>query len=722
MTTLEGGGWVPFACCVLTALGPAAAAPDATGADAWELTEQIVVIGQRNRIPGSGAAIDRIELDRFDHIDINQVLSKVPGIYVREEDGYGLRPNIGIRGAAAERSQKITMLQDGVPVAPAVYSAPAAYYTPNISRAHAVEVLKGPAAIHHGPHTVGGAVNLVTRPVPPDRLAELDLTLGTDAYHKLTAIYGRRNDRGGLLLEALRYGTDGFKKLDGGGDTGFIRNDLGAKLLWTPTSTQRLTLRIGYADEDSDETYLGLTDADFAVAPQRRYTASRLGRFQSEYVGGYVNYDLALEHAKLNAKAYGHRFDRTWNKLDGFLAGRTLAAVLSAPQRFVREYALLTGGADSVETDTQTLDVTGSDRGYDALGLQVSGRAAGAIRRIDHRLRIGLRLHRDSVEREHTPRGYFVRSGDLAWDGITRRPKLRNKANTTAWALFASEELSWRGATLTLGLRYENIDGQREDLRSGTTLEGSQKVLAPGVGMHWPLSPSLSLLAGAYRGFSPAGPGTGAEPERSLNYEYGLRYYAGTFRVEAVGFYSDYENLLGRCRISDSGCHAGDEFNAGEVEVSGVETTAHFTRNLRAALNLETWIAYTYTTSAFRNSFLSGFSQWGLVREGDELPYLPSHRGHAGFGLTGAVWEAFAAIGRQSPMREEPGADAVEDGLHTDGVTTLDLSLTWRIRESTRLQLLANNVTNQVAIVSHRPFGARPNRPRWFALRIRQLF
>lgn len=700
------------------AWGFAAAGQD----EALELTEQIVVIGQRNTIPGSGTAIDKIELDRFDHIDITQVLSKVPGIYVREEDGYGLRPNIGIRGAAAERSQKITMLQDGVPVAPAVYSAPAAYYTPNIARAHAVEVLKGPSAIHHGPHTVGGAVNLVTRPVPPERLVELDLTLGADAYHKLVALYGVGDDRRGFLLEAMRYGTDGFKELDGGGDTGFIRNDLGAKFLWTPTSTQRLVLRIGYAGEDADETYLGLTDDDFAVSPKRRYLSSRLDRFQSEYAGGHLSYDVALGDLKLNAKAYRHRFDRAWNKLDGFLGGRTLAGVLSAPQRFVREYALLTGVVDSVETDTQTLDVTDSDRGYDARGVQVSGVVAGETGRVRHRLRAGLRLHRDGVQREHTPRGYFVRSGELVWDGRTRGPKLRNQADTTAFALFASDELSWREATLTVGFRYETIDGQREDLREGTTLEGTQEVLSPGLGLHWPLSPWLSLLAGVYRGFSPAGPGSGVEPERSLNYEYGVRYYTGSFSVEAVGFCSDYENLLGRCRISDSGCQAGDEFNAGEVEVAGVELVADFARTLTPGLHLETQLAYTYTTSSFQDSFLSGFSQWGLVEEGDELPYLPSHHGHLQVGLTGAAWGVFADLSRRSPMREEPGIDAIESGLHTPGLTTLDLSVIWRIRESTRLQLLANNVTNEVAIVAHRPFGARPNRPRWFALRIRQSF
>ena len=113
--------------------------------------EQVLVIGVRHRVPGSGSVVASEELERFDYTDVNQVMSAVPGVYVREEDGFGLRPNIGIRGAAAERSQKITIMEDGVLIAPAPYSAPAAYYVPNISRITGVEVLKGPSGTAHIP-------------------------------------------------------------------------------------------------------------------------------------------------------------------------------------------------------------------------------------------------------------------------------------------------------------------------------------------------------------------------------------------------------------------------------------------------------------------------------------------------------------------------------------------------------------------------------------------
>ena len=99
--------------------------------DQVNLIEEVVVIGSKDeirKIAGSGGIIEEEQLDRMDYTDLNQILSSIPGVYFREEDGFGLRPNIGIRGATTDRSQKITMMEDGILIGPAPYSAPAAYY------------------------------------------------------------------------------------------------------------------------------------------------------------------------------------------------------------------------------------------------------------------------------------------------------------------------------------------------------------------------------------------------------------------------------------------------------------------------------------------------------------------------------------------------------------------------------------------------------------------
>ncbi len=132
------------------------------------------------RVAGSASVISKDELERNEHNDIHQILKGVPGVYAREEDGFGLRPNIGLRGVSPDRSSKVTLMEDGVLFGPAPYSAPAAYYFPMASRMVGVEVYKGPAAIRFGPNTIGGAVNLRTREVPTHGFeADLDASLGS---------------------------------------------------------------------------------------------------------------------------------------------------------------------------------------------------------------------------------------------------------------------------------------------------------------------------------------------------------------------------------------------------------------------------------------------------------------------------------------------------------------------------------------------------------------
>ena len=118
------------------------------------------------RTPGSSDVVSSIELKRFNDNDINRIISRIPGVYIQEEDGFGLRPNIGMRGTGVERSSKINIMEDGVPISPAPYSSPAAYYSPTAGRMHAIEARKGASQIKYGPNSTGGSLNYVSTPIP----------------------------------------------------------------------------------------------------------------------------------------------------------------------------------------------------------------------------------------------------------------------------------------------------------------------------------------------------------------------------------------------------------------------------------------------------------------------------------------------------------------------------------------------------------------------------
>ena len=99
---------------------------------------------------GSGYIIEQDLIQTHGYADINQALKQVPGVYLRTEDGYGLFPNISLRGVDPGRMSKLTYMEDGILAAPASYSAPSAYYTPTMGRMSALEVLKWSSQIEHG--------------------------------------------------------------------------------------------------------------------------------------------------------------------------------------------------------------------------------------------------------------------------------------------------------------------------------------------------------------------------------------------------------------------------------------------------------------------------------------------------------------------------------------------------------------------------------------------
>ncbi|MEE2788894.1 MAG: TonB-dependent receptor plug domain-containing protein, partial [Myxococcota bacterium] len=244
---------------------PTESAEDAEDAEDPTPADSVTIIGSSKkvaRIAGSAHQVGQETLERQEYDDIHRVLKQIPGVYVREEDGFGLRPNIGLRGANSDRSAKVTLMEDGILMAPAPYSAPAAYYFPLSTRLVDVEVFKGPASIKHGPNTIGGAVNTVTRSVPTlNHIGGIDLSAGMRRTQKVHTYYGYGERYYGVLVEGASLKSDGFKELDGGGGTGFdkfevmlklrVNNDPGANV------HHRVDLKLGYSDERSHETYLG---------------------------------------------------------------------------------------------------------------------------------------------------------------------------------------------------------------------------------------------------------------------------------------------------------------------------------------------------------------------------------------------------------------------------------------------------------------------------------
>ncbi len=655
---------------------------------------------------------------------MHKVLGGIAGVYLRDEDGYGLRPNIGMRGAAADRSAKITLMEDGVLIAPAPYTAPAAYYTPLITRMSKLEVVKGPSAIRFGPNTVGGAIDMISEPLPGDRAGYVDIAGGSDRYGKVHARAAERRERWGVMAEYVKLRTDGFKDLDGGGPTGFDKNDaqLTARFMSPPTATDyhTLELRAGYGDETSHETYTGLADADFALAPQRRYLGSQLDEMNWTHwrMRATHRVDLGL-HTRVETVAYRHKFHRAWGKVDGFVGQRDFYDLLANPDSGSNAifYAILTGQADST-SPTEQLILGTNDRRFTSQGIQTALKLERSHGDFAHHFDAGARIHFDRADRKRFEDGYNMMAGSLIRSDRPRDNVLDTRAETLALATFAEDRVHWKRFQFAAGVRLELIDYRFLDHLTMDQHEGNYAVLIPGGGVEYRVTDEASVLAGIHRGFVPVAPtaGSGVKPESSINYEAGGRWRSDRVQADLIGFFSDYSNLKGSCTLA-SGCteaQEGQEFNGGAVNVFGVEAQVGGELPLvkKRKLTLPIAAAYTFTQSSFQTAFASEFAGWGDVMAGDELPYLPEHQIAVSAAVKSPKYEVGATARYRGESRDVAGTGPIPTEEKAEGLFTIDLTGHAKLHDYAEIYATCSNLLDEQVIISRRPYGARPNAPR----------
>ncbi|MFN3200909.1 MAG: TonB-dependent receptor family protein [Bradymonadia bacterium] len=696
----------------------------------------MTIIGDRDELAkmgGSAHTVDKEFLETFEFDDIHRALTVVPGTSVRDEDGFGLRPNIGLRGVSPERSAKITLLEDGVLFGPAPYSAPAAYYFPMMTRMVQIEVFKGPAAVQHGPQTIAGAINLVTRAIPgvkrdpetgvqsAQHRGQIDVSGGQYLTGKAHGWYGYGDKHWGVLVEGVHLRSDGFKELDGGGDTGFEKNEAMLKLRLNSSPGEifhRFDLKLGYADELSNETYLGLTDADFDANPLRRYAASAEGLMDWRRTQIQASYRLLIgEDFDLRITGYRHDFTRAWTKLNRMESGSSLRDLINNPnggQNAVL-YEVLTGAQDSTGIG-DALFVGTNDRDFISQGVQLNGDwSIGGSQWFSQKLSFGVRLHTDEINRNHTEDRFLMQSGRLVADASAQTiTTTTNTGSTNALAVHALDKITvGESIFLTPGARLEVISNTFEDDLSGDTVTDDYSVFLPGMGLFWQATDHFGLLAGVHKGFSAKSPGSDPNvgAEEAINYEAGTRFSFEGGRGELIGFFSDYSNIIANCTIS-AGCDNNQEqFSGGAVDIYGLEAVLAKAFKLGGGYTFDTSLTYTLTMSEFKNSFASRDPLFGDVEEGDRLPYLPIHQGQLSLGLMHDVWGVNTLAHFTSEALDESGTSESEDVLKIEGRVIVDVAAYYRPYAAGRIYLRANNVTDQTYVASRRPYGARPGRP-----------
>lgn len=679
----------------------------------------------RNRT-GSAYFLSPQDLQQFGYTDMNKVIRAVPGVSIVEEDGFGLRPNISIRGTSPERSSKITLMEDGVLIAPAPYSASSAYYFPTIGRIEDVEVLKGSSQIQYGPYTTGGAINMVSKQIPNDFSGDVRFTYGNYNSKSTEATLGHATENFGFVTQFFNYNSDGFKSLDGGGNTGFDKNDyLGKVRINTDYDAkifQSLTLKVEFSEEASHETYLGLTQDDFELNPYRRYLSSAEDKMDTEHKQIQLDYLIKpLENLKIRATAYQNKFNRNWYKLNDVTVTKkvSIGDVLETPQDYPLEYEAI---ASMNDTENDVFGVKANNRSYESKGIQAVANFTFGSNTFND-LEVGLRYHEDYEDRFQWVDKYAIQNQEMIRTTVARKGSDSNLINSAeAIATYVLYKLTWNKLTITPGLRYENMTLMKEDYgkndsdRTGadlTTRENVVDVVIPGIGANYKFSNDLSIFGGLHRGFSPPGNQDGSDPENSMNYELGGRFNFAGITGELVGYYNDYSNLLGSDLAATGGSGSLDLFNAGAATVKGIEFILNydFLRNRSGNLRFPVTFSYTLTDSRFDSDFDSQVDIYGEVSKGDQIPYIPENQ----FNITASLEsERFhlSLSGRYTDeFRTQAGTGTIPENFKIGSNFIVDAAA--RYFYTPRVTFFTNmmNIFDSEYEVARTPAGLRPGAP-----------
>lgn len=703
--------------------------------------DPVRVVSKRERVPGSAHVIGKAELAKQQEPDLQRLLYQVPGVFIQEEEGHGTKPNIGIRGTGVERSQKVTLMEDGILAAPAAYSAPAAYYSPNPLRMDAVEVLKGSSQIKHGPHTNGGAVNMVSAAIPEGGplAGRLSAEAGERGLKKARLDLGGTTGRAGWLVQAAHFGEDGFKRPDYAGPHGFgvteglLKLRLGSAPQDLP---QWAEIKLGLSREDSKETYLGLTQADFDATPHRRYASSQVDNIQVAQNQAVLRWGITLlEGLDFQAAAYRQDVHRNWYKLNDVRGNSSgafvgIGSVLNDPAAHALLYDVLTGVSQPANADT--LRVRANNRRYLSQGVEGKLAHSSRWRSLRSRLEAGVRYHEDSEDRHHWDDLYAWRAGQMAL-GQAGVPGSQTNAiaGARATATFAQVHLEAGRLGLSPGIRYEDITYTLTNWRTAPAENGRvserptysrrTSVALPGLGATLKVAEGLTLLGGVHRGFSPGGisvSGTDVNEtfsELSTNYEAGFRATGRAWEAEVIGFYNDYENLLGKDSLAGGGAGSQELFNGGKSRVQGLELSLGLDpgRRLGWAFGVPLSAALTLTDAVFLNGFTTSFQDWApAVAEGDQIPYIPRLQASAKAGLEAGPASLGLILRHVAEVRTKAGQGAPAAAESVPAHTVADLNAGWAYAPGARFFVNVKNLADTVYLAARRPAGLRPGLPR----------
>jgi Fe(3+) dicitrate transport protein len=544
---------------------------------------------------GSNQIIPVGQLRQMQALGTEEALKTLPGINISGDMGISNRLNVGIRGSYPRRSDKILIMEDGSPVAPAPYLAPSAYYNPPTDRLDGIEVLKGADILAYGANTMYGAINYITKRPPAQPVLNVDIRGGNNAYHSEMITYGGTWKNTGVELQLLNKGFGGFQD-----NTGSHIFNTTAKVFSELGERQSVYIKLNYHQENSKATYSGLTPFSFEADPrQNPWDADDL--LSSRLAADLIHSISLSDRLLLNSKVYAHQFQRDWWRQNTSLKQASEVRDYVGEEIFRERYAYLEGIETAADDYVRVGRISNGrestkarNRAFEVWGIQESLKFDWGSGDWKNKLEASLKFHSEKFLNQEIANdsSRFARSGRIVLDEAYR---------LTATSVYVKHAFAWRKLQLVPTVRFEYIRMNERDLLAVAAdpantgeadfgrISNSFYAFVPGISLNYSVLDTekngLTLFGGVYKGYTPPTSEVGflvvsedgvapplpeepvnMRPETSVNFEAGLRGFlkGNVLNGQIVYFNNNVRNFYAAGRQ--------EAFQTlGSVSINGIE-------------------------------------------------------------------------------------------------------------------------------------------------------
>ena len=601
------------------------------------------------KLPGSAYVVNTQDIRQINPIGTQEILERVPGITAFSDDGIGnSRISVGIRGLNPRRSSRVLILEDGIPIQPALYVYPNMYYNPPAERIDGVQVIKGSGTVKYGPQTMGGVINYYTSR-PKDVLSrDINLVIGENGYTSLfTELNGFGTDKIKSSIQLLGKKGDGFRQ-----NNSFSQLNGTFKTNYNISKNKNLYIKLGSNYENSNATYTGLTEWSFENDPKfnpKENDNFKIFRSSLDIIHSEQINDKLIKTDKLFSSYFDRRW---WRENDIFILATDYKNNLENPtfQSPDSPFNLVrTGNGTDNFGILRTFYVLGFERQYALTSTflnvpskyEYSGRVYWERFIDDKKIgdapdsRDGIYYYEAEICNDEilpadgSCSNFVDLNNNNTYDDSETVVGQSHNYETMALSGYLSNTTEFDFLTLNLGMRFELFEQERIDRLNGSTyLDQTTIELLPSISFIKEFS-TFSIFGGVHKGFT--APSSGAlkvtnfvldtdldlKAEKSWNKELGIRSRGSSFIDYEISFFNvDIEDMVAAGR--------GAAFkNLGKITTYGTELNSTLSFSTLSKIHL----SHTFLKTEVNEGVLSQYSfisSGGPVSiAGNELPYSP---------------------------------------------------------------------------------------------------